>query len=200
MGSQTELSSPTPTRNARGRKVYSELLALAAEILERDGVAEFTLRGFAEEAGTTARVVVHYFENKDVLLAEVMQLLTERDLPLETALADDVTNWAQAGWRYYNDPDRSWRVGILLHLAAAAAVAPNPRVLAAFDRADSERAIGQLVRGDDQPTDVGARLMSIARGLMMAQFVGVMTPDAAEQAFIEVAELIAQHETNRPGM
>jgi AcrR family transcriptional regulator len=57
----------TPDPNKR-----TELLRAIAEYLQEHGVADLSLAPLAEELGTSKRMLLYYFEDRDTLLAEAL--------------------------------------------------------------------------------------------------------------------------------
>jgi AcrR family transcriptional regulator len=60
-------------RSAGGRR--AELVAAAARVVSRDGVAAATTRRIADEAGLPQGLVHYWFASKDELLQEVIMTL-----------------------------------------------------------------------------------------------------------------------------
>jgi len=75
----------TTTRNQLLEKCFAYFL--------RHGVANLSLRPLAEAAGTSARMLLHYFGSKEALIAEVMGQVQAR---LQTAFQDLAANQGTA--------------------------------------------------------------------------------------------------------
>src|SRR3984957_16177574 len=74
-------------RSAGGRR--AELVAAAARVVSRDGVAAATTRRIAEEAGLPQGLVHYWFASKDELIQEVVtSLLTQFEAAPAPAVAD----------------------------------------------------------------------------------------------------------------
>lgn len=56
----------------------TELLQKSLRYFLRHGVAHLSLRPLAAEIGTSARMLIHYFHSKELLIAEVMDLVQLR--------------------------------------------------------------------------------------------------------------------------
>lgn len=55
-----------------------EVLAAVWRVIERDGIEGTTVRKIAREAGYSAGILVHYFEDKDDILTSALRLSHER--------------------------------------------------------------------------------------------------------------------------
>ncbi len=98
----TQLGAPNG-RSPADRRKSAELLDGIVEIVQREGLAGFSLDRLAAELSTSSRMLVYYFGSKDELLGHIVYALrdaTVRELdsdpPATAAIAID--RW----WAYYS--------------------------------------------------------------------------------------------------
>lgn len=83
----------THRRYAKGRAKRTEILHAALELIAREGYRRSTLQEIATRVGLTKAGVLHYFDSKEELFAEVLRLRDELSVPP-----------ADSGERYEADP------------------------------------------------------------------------------------------------
>ncbi|MCC6438549.1 MAG: TetR family transcriptional regulator [Acidimicrobiales bacterium] len=79
-----------PAINARssgGGSRREEILAIAASIFARKGVANTTVRDIAREAGMLSGSLYHYFQSKEEMLDEIIRNALDADIAQDAALA-----------------------------------------------------------------------------------------------------------------
>lgn len=76
--------APKPRASSRRR---DEILAVAASVFARKGIAGATVRDIADEAGILSGSLYHHFESKDQMVVELLvpQLVEHRDRYVELA-------------------------------------------------------------------------------------------------------------------
>jgi len=86
-----------------------ELLAAAIDVAFADGLSQLSFGRVAKHVGTSDRVVVYYFESKDVLISEVVLALGfELQSTLAAAFDDSITDHVamlRAAWPVLTTPD-----------------------------------------------------------------------------------------------
>lgn len=81
------VTADAPTRRyAKGDARRREILAAALRVISERGYRNSSLQEIADAVGLTKAGVLHYFDSREELLAEVLR---ERDATDATALADD---------------------------------------------------------------------------------------------------------------
>lgn len=70
-----ESSRPLPAAPAKRRAAHIDEIA---DIVLREGLEALALRGLAERLGTSARMLMYYFGNKEALILEVTARLSQR--------------------------------------------------------------------------------------------------------------------------
>src|SRR3954454_10469311 len=108
------LQRPTSTKD--------QILRAARHVLQRDGVADLSIRAVAAEAGVNLALVHYHFHSRDGLLLAVLEdlnaeLLTRQRSMYYRSDASLAAKWRQAV-KYYRRDLESGYVRILLELAA----------------------------------------------------------------------------------
>ncbi len=106
---QSAGSAPTK-RSAHFEQTKSRLLAAASEYLLSVGLANWSYRGCSRSLGVSSNTLNYYFKSKDFLLAEILEAVRRRDLPLldtfKEAKADQFMELALAFWDVISDVKR----------------------------------------------------------------------------------------------
>lgn len=76
-------------RYEKGRARRAEILRAALELIGRNGFRGSTLQDIADAVGVSKAGVLHYFDSKDELYAEVLRLRDEDGIPEDRDLALD---------------------------------------------------------------------------------------------------------------
>ena len=108
----------------------AELLAGATVWVLDHGLAELSLRPLARALGTSDRMLLYYFDSKDILVAEVSRSAAEM---LVTAMPTvggpdaptSARRWLEGCWDLFTDPALRPAMALLFELDAAGARAPG---------------------------------------------------------------------------
>ncbi len=88
-------SPSKPKRRARGSLSAEEILVKAQELIERDGLAGFSMPALAREIGCGVMTIYWYFRNKEALTLAVAERVTAEVHSRLPPIADDVP-WQEA--------------------------------------------------------------------------------------------------------
>jgi AcrR family transcriptional regulator len=156
--------------DARGR-----LLSRAVEHFGRTGLGDRSLRGIAEDLGTSHRMLIYHFGSRDGLVAAVSLAVEERQRATMQATYDvpdgDPAEAAAAYWE--QTVEATLRYGPLFFEAAAHAAQgrPHAREFAAGMVADWLPAVTELCRragiADDEAEDHARLALAATRGLLL---------------------------------
>jgi AcrR family transcriptional regulator len=91
----------SPSFEESGRR--SELLERAADYILERGLSDLSLRPLAEALATSARMLLYYFDSKERLVADALQLIAERQ---RTELALETGDGLRSYWRWVSAPER----------------------------------------------------------------------------------------------
>lgn len=86
----------------------ADLLAAAAEVVQRLGIAGTTLRPLATELGVAPRTLLYHFDSKENLLVEVIRELRHQQPHLAQMLAGTNRGDIEPGRRLGNAIERLW--------------------------------------------------------------------------------------------
>ena len=75
--------------SSRGHARRLDLLARVTDVVQVNGLADFSLRRAARAAGTTHKVLLYYFHDADELLAEAVAELRRRRIARPTTPVDE---------------------------------------------------------------------------------------------------------------
>ncbi|HET7771227.1 MAG TPA: TetR/AcrR family transcriptional regulator C-terminal domain-containing protein [Chloroflexota bacterium] len=129
---------------ARERLSRERVLRAAIALADRDGIDALSMRRLAEELGVEAMSLYYYVENKDDILAGMLELvMSELDLP---AIGEGGLDWKAAlrrGAISFHDALRAhpWARGLML----------SPKMLRAWRMRLMEFLLGGLRRGGLSP-------------------------------------------------
>ena len=99
----------------------------AVELLGRQGIADRSLRGLAEELGTSHRMLLYHFGSRDGLLAEVTRRVEARQRRLMAEAYDEQLPPLEAASRYWEQVvEETLRYGPLFFELAAHAMQGRP--------------------------------------------------------------------------
>lgn len=83
-------SAPTTTRSEHGEERRTSILEATVGLLKRDGLSAVTHRAVAREADVPLAATTYYFDSKDELLSEALELLVTHEIELLTARAGEL--------------------------------------------------------------------------------------------------------------
>ncbi|MFZ2241312.1 MAG: TetR/AcrR family transcriptional regulator [Gordonia amarae] len=184
--------------DARRAQIIGGLLDLA----EHSGLGEVTMRGVAEAAGVSLRLVQYYFGSKEQLIAAALDhLATSSEQRLRERIAAlDEPSTSRALIETYlaealpdDPPSRQFHIVFRAFLALAATTrspVPSP---ADGVRANRDRLLGILTdaagRGELSPGRDAAletdRLMALEHGIGTGVLIGLYTPHTATLVFTQ---------------
>ncbi|GAB04972.1 TetR family transcriptional regulator [Gordonia amarae] len=185
--------------DARRTQIIDGLLALAAD----RGLGEVTMRGVADAAGVSLRLVQYYFGTKELLIAAAMDHLArsseQRLRERVDALTEPVTSRALieaylAEALPDDPPSRQFHLVFRAFLALAATTRSPLRSPADGVRINRNRLLGilteaaqsgELTPGHDPALETD-RLMALEHGIGTGILIGLYTPQT-------VAPILAQH-------
>jgi AcrR family transcriptional regulator len=187
-----------------------QIIRAARHVLQRDGVADLSIRAVAAEAGVNLALVHYHFHSRDGLLLAVLEDLNAELLARQRGLYDrpDASlsdKWRQAVDYYRRDLDSGY-VRILLELAAHgyANAEMAERVRAAMRgwqdlihdvAAETLTRLGIGVIGADELTSI---LVSFWYGMEMRHLLGVPEAEGHLWRTLEtIGKLIEQLEEGR---
>jgi AcrR family transcriptional regulator len=118
---------PRPVDHAK----REELLAAAGAVLARTGVVDTSLRELASQLGTSARMLVYYFGNKEQLILEVLTREQRAAIPEtnELDLPDSIAahrEWCFEDWRECTRGERHNNLRVVLQVFGAACGVDSP--------------------------------------------------------------------------
>lgn len=181
---------PDPSRRARLAEQVTD------DVLEH-GLIGLRLRPLAERLGTSDRMLLHYFANRDDLVATVLQLSNDRSVAALDSLppAPDVATWVRQLW------DTSRQGQLLrcqrLYAEAAALGLFGTEPYASTVRAANERWVAALQRHLEAAgcrPETSRRAADLVDAVLMGLLLDLsLDPDdpAAEQVVADVAVAVA---------
>jgi AcrR family transcriptional regulator len=147
-----------------------EILAIAAGIFARQGIANTTVRDIGEQAGILSGSLYHHFTSKDDIVEEILRAALDPDIELDVALANSEVEPLEAvrellvrSMRFSHD-----------HPDVAAIVANSRHELLAAERFDFIRARGTAIRE--------SWIAVLERGMAKGVFRADLEPDLAYKA------------------
>ena len=171
---------------ADGRdKMLGRLVAhVRAHGLEPDA----SLRRFADELGTSHRMLAYYFGSRDGLLAAVLAAMRaeERESLHATAQAWDLHDAVLAMWSYYTDPEQLREHRVFFYVFSLALQDPElfSEFLASLDTwvdVTTELAIAEGF-APVEASRTAQLIVSAVRGLLMDRLASAV-PDRVDAAF-----------------
>lgn len=162
----------------------SELVAKMTEHLVSNGLVASGLRALAKAAGTSDRMLLYYFKDKDEILAAVFdQIAQDMELLLAKSVGPDERHdpetLLELLWRDSQSPVRKAYLVVMLEMAAAAARQGSPyreacqRIGFGFQSWIKERLD---IEDPQERALVSYRLMASLDGLALLQAVGHEPP------------------------
>ncbi|CAN5276539.1 TetR/AcrR family transcriptional regulator [soil metagenome] len=166
-------------------------IELMADHLLRTGLAGARLRPLAAAAGTSDRMLLYYFEDRDALLAAVLERIAVRlTKRLDDALPADARRAPEAlltaVWSGLSSDQMQAFMHIWLDLAAAASrgAQPHTRIDGAIADGFLQWVTAHLEPQSDEP-GAAAALLSSVEGLLLLKALG--RPQIAQDAFEHMA-------------
>jgi AcrR family transcriptional regulator len=167
-----------------------ELLRAVVDTVAAAGIGSRSLRDIAEAAGTSHRMLLHYFGSRDELLTAVVEEVERRQLDSLSALPDDPIEAARAMWAGLRAPGLRSSERLFFECYARAAQGEKP-----FERMIPGAVDGWLEEVDKVADFSVDRAMvrlglAVVRGLLLDLVAtndddGV---DAAAQAFVTLLD------------
>jgi AcrR family transcriptional regulator len=147
-----------------------EILAIAASIFARQGIASTTVRDIGEEAGILSGSLYHHFASKDDIVEEIIRAALDPDIELDVALANSTVEPLEAvrqllvrSLRFSHD-----------HANVAAIIANSRHELLAAKRFDFLHARGAKIRA--------SWIAVLERGMAEGVFRADLDPDITYKA------------------
>lgn len=151
-----------------------ELLRDVVAYLEREGVANLSLRPLAAELGTSARMVLHYFGSKEALVARSLAVARPDidGLVRNIDSVDDLRDAARTVWRSITRGAQRSSLHVLNEVMALAVAQPEEFGATAVDSVHAwlrpvRDALVELGRTPAEATTIATTLVSGLRGLAM---------------------------------
>jgi TetR/AcrR family transcriptional regulator, transcriptional repressor for nem operon len=182
--SAEESPQEVPT-TARGRATRNRIVAVAAELMHRRGVARTSLDEVIDASGTGKSQMYHYFQGKDdlveaVVLGQVRQVLAAQDSLLANwSSIDELERWRDAvvGANRELGGGFGCPLGSLSSELAAHSETARRELAAAFDRwrdsfttgLERMRSAGELAPDSDTHALATGLLAALQGGLLLAQ-------------------------------
>lgn len=157
--------------------------------VRRNGLpAEASLRRFAEEVGTSHRMLAYYFGSREGLLAAVLAAMRTEDREALYAAANawDLRDATLAMWSYYTDPEQLPEHRAFFYVFSLALRQPEvfAEFLASFDTWVALTT--DLARAEGLEPEDAARMaqlvVSAVRGLLMDRLAS-SAPERVDAAF-----------------
>ncbi len=154
---------PRPPDEARRREVLDAVI----DVVAQGGIGDRSLRDIASAAGTSHRMLLHYFGSRDELLLAIVEEVERRQTAMLTGLPDDPADAVAATWADLRRPEL-WpfeRLFFECYARAAQGEAPFTRLLpGAVD--GWLAAVDEVTAGAADPalTRLG---LAVARGLLL---------------------------------
>jgi AcrR family transcriptional regulator len=144
-----------------------ELLRAVVDTVAAAGIGSRSLRDIAEAAGTSHRMLLHYFGSRDELLTAVVEEVERRQLDSLSALPDDPIEAARAMWAGLRAPGLRASERLFFECYARAAQGEQP-----YSRLVPEAVTAWLAAVAEQaPGDLDAALirlgLAVTRGLLL---------------------------------
>jgi AcrR family transcriptional regulator len=168
-------------KGAEGTVVASrrdEILAIAASIFARRGIASTTVRDIGEEAGILSGSLYHHFASKDDIVEEILRAALDPDIELDVALANSTVEPLEAVRQLLV---RALRFGHD-HPDVAAIIANSRHELLATERFDFIRARGTKIRA--------SWIAVLERGMAQGVFRADLDPDLTYKAIMGAVSVL----------
>ncbi len=182
-----EASEPRDLKQARAIQTRERILAAAADVVRRSGVAYFTLDNVAEAAGVSKGGLLYHFGSKDDLIVGLLdQSLRAADEEIDARaqqLAGVPGAFAIAYLDYVREPNRP-EFEFASSLLAAAAIDPE---LLGDARLLFQRWSERLMNDDGVDSAAGLLARVVSEGIWMIDLFGLAPPTAEQRA--DVLEL-----------
>jgi AcrR family transcriptional regulator len=180
------------------------MLTRLVALVRADGLpADPSLRHFAEQLGTSHRMLAYYFGSRDGLLAAVLSALRaeEREWLLATAREWSLRDAALAMWSLYTDPARRPEHQAFFYVFSRALQQPElyGDFLTSFDSWVGVTA-DLAMDADEDPQSAVQRaqlIVSSIRGLLIDRLVS-SEPERIDKAFAELLDVLIPD--SRPGV
>ncbi len=170
VSSRTEKKLKIPEGSAAPASRRNEILAIAARIFARQGIASTTVRDIGEEAGILSGSLYHHFASKDDIVEEILRAALDPDIELDVALANSAVEPLEAvrqllvrSLRFSHD-----------HPDVAAIIANSRHELLAAERFDFIHARGAAIRA--------SWIAVLERGMAQGAFRADLDPDLTYKA------------------
>jgi AcrR family transcriptional regulator len=180
----------------------SRLLELTARHLLRHGVLDLSLRTLADAIGSSHRVLLYYFDSRELLIADALdeaaRLSSVRDASLlgPTGTAPDVHGELVRVWRLVSADDQLPLIRLFLQVVALAL--HNPAPYGGFVDGLQTEWIGSysayLRQHGVSPAEadgLAAEIVGLQRGLQLERAIGG-EPHLLDRAFSAAAERWAE--------
>lgn len=185
---------PTGLVQERAERRHAEVLKTTLELIRRCGIGEVTMRTVAAESGVPIGTLTYYFESKEAMLRQALELWvaeeTEKAAALALEIEDRGLSSSEAAHRFAElltsyDPEQLAQFELYLHAARSPAF--QEAVETAYRVYDE--AVTQILRagGIADPERHAPLLLAIADGLGMRRVAAPEgSPDLAESLLIAV--------------
>jgi TetR/AcrR family transcriptional regulator, cholesterol catabolism regulator len=155
-----------------------EILAIAARIFARQGIASTTVRDIGEEAGILSGSLYHHFASKDDIVEEILRAALDPDIELDVALANSTVEPLEAvrqllvrSLRFNHD-----------HPDVAAIIVNSRHELLAASRFDFITARGATIRA--------SWIAVLERGMAQGVFRADLDPDLTYKAVMGAVSVL----------
>jgi AcrR family transcriptional regulator len=174
------------TENGRGRM----LRRLVAHVRENGLPADPSLRHFADQLGTSHRMLAYYFGSREQMLAAVLTAMRadEREALWSTAQAWTLRDATLAMWAYYTDPQRRHEHQAFFYVFSRALEQPEEFAdflssLDAWVSVTTELALAEGLRGPAARRRAQL-IVSTVRGLLIDRLAS-SSPELVDAAFTD---------------
>ena len=185
---------PRPPDEARRTEVLDAVIAVVAA----GGIGDRSLRDIAAAAGTSHRMLLHYFGSRNELLLAIVEEVERRQTAVLTSLPDDPGDAVAAMWADLRRPElRPFeRLFFECYARAAQGEVPFTRLLpGAVD--GWLTAVAEVTDGAADPAL--ARLgLAVARGLLL-DLVATGDEEGVDAAAARFAALLRRRDSAAPG-
>ena len=170
------------------------LLAAVISTLERDGIGDRSLRDIAAAAGTSHRMLIHYFGSRQGLLTEVVRSVEAAQHGFLASLALPPEDAVEMMWRRLSDPSlwAAERLFFECYARACRGEEPYDSLLPGLveDWLDQTTALGQIPDVGPKQARARARLgLAVFRGLLL-DLVGTEDREGVDAAFEQFRAMV----------